>query len=113
MSDAETVNDAEAVNPSGSEVSIDLRDIVQEYPQRDGTGVVRIIDRVSILCVRPSIVMLLGPSGCGKSTLLHMMGGVRPIGVQTPTAGEVRIDGERCDEAHPDEIGRASCRERV
>ena len=104
MSDAETVSDAEPVNVSGAEVSIDLRDIVQEYPQRDGTGVVRIIDRVSILCVRPSIVMLLGPSGCGKSTLLHMMGGVRPIGVQTPTAGEVRIDGELCDEAHPDAV---------
>jgi ABC-type Fe3+/spermidine/putrescine transport system ATPase subunit len=40
--------------------------------------------------------MLLGPSGCGKSTLLHMLGGVRPMGVRTPTSGSVLIDGSEC-----------------
>jgi ABC-type nitrate/sulfonate/bicarbonate transport system ATPase subunit len=86
-------------------VSLELREIVQEYPARDGgTGVVRVVDRVSLHYDRPGINMLLGPSGCGKSTLLHMMGGVRPIGVATPTSGEVLIDGVPCHGAHDDAV---------
>jgi multiple sugar transport system ATP-binding protein len=33
--------------------------------------------------------MLLGPSGCGKTTTLRMI-----AGLELPTAGEIRIDGE-------------------
>ena len=86
-------------------VSVELREIVQEYPKRGGEeGVVRVVDRISLHFDRPGINMLLGPSGCGKSTILHMMGGVRPIGVATPTSGEVLIDGKPCTEAHDDAV---------
>ena len=86
-------------------VSLELREIVQEYPARDGSsGVVRVVDRVSLHYDRPGINMLLGPSGCGKSTLLHMMGGVRPIGVATPTSGQILIDGVPCHGAHDDAV---------
>ena len=86
-------------------VSLELREIVQEYPARDGgSGVVRVVDRVSLHYDRPGINMLLGPSGCGKSTLLHMMGGVRPIGVATPTSGQILIDGAPCHGAHDDAV---------
>lgn len=81
-----------------SPVSIELKDIVQEYSNKDGSGVLRVVDGIS-LTLQPGINMLLGPSGCGKSTILHMMGGVRPIGVQTPTSGTVLIDGQPCVEA--------------
>ena len=84
-------------------VSIELKDIVQEYPHKDGNGVLRVVDGIS-LNLSPGINMLLGPSGCGKSTILHMMGGVRPIGVATPTSGTVLIDGVPCTEAHDDAV---------
>ena len=54
----QTVSDA-------APVSIELKDIVQEYPHKDGSGVLRVVDGVS-LDLRPGINMLLGPSGCGN-----------------------------------------------
>jgi ABC-type nitrate/sulfonate/bicarbonate transport system ATPase subunit len=84
-------------------VSIQLQEIVQEYPAPNGT-VTRVVDRVDLQFSEPGINMLLGPSGCGKSTLLRMMGGVRPIGVATPTSGTVHIDGQPCTGAHDDAV---------
>ncbi len=37
-------------------------------------------------------VTILGPSGCGKSTLLRIV-----AGLDTPTAGEVQLDGQRIE----------------
>ncbi|MEO5734379.1 MAG: ABC transporter ATP-binding protein [Rubrivivax sp.] len=37
-------------------------------------------------------VAILGPSGCGKSTLLRIV-----AGLETPTAGEVQLDGRRIE----------------
>jgi ABC-type nitrate/sulfonate/bicarbonate transport system ATPase subunit len=85
-------------------VSIHLREIVQDYPAPSGTGATRVIDGIDLQFSEPGINMLLGPSGCGKSTLLRMMGGVRPIGVPTPTNGSVLIDGQPCSGAHDDAV---------
>ena len=83
--------------------TIVLDKVIQEYPTPDG-GVVRVVDGVDLSLDKPGINMLLGPSGCGKSTLLRMMGGVRPIGVQTPTSGTVLIDGQPCSGPHDDAV---------
>ena len=85
------------------QVSIAVRNIIQEYPKPEG-GVTRVLDNISLDFDKPGINMLLGPSGCGKSTLLHMLGGVRPMGVQTPTSGSILIDGDPCHDAHDDSI---------
>ena len=84
-------------------VAVVIKDIVQEYPAPGG-GVTRVIDKVSLSFDQPGINMLLGPSGCGKSTILHMLGGVRPMGVNTPTAGSVLIDGVECHAPHDDAV---------
>ncbi len=85
-------------------IHVELKGIVQEYPAPQGEGVVRIVDGVDVTLERPGITMLLGPSGCGKSTILRMLGGVRPIGVKTPTEGEVLINGVPCHGPHDDAV---------
>jgi ABC-type nitrate/sulfonate/bicarbonate transport system ATPase subunit len=75
-----------------------IQDVTQSY------GDTLVIDTTSLTLQGPQIVMLMGPSGCGKSTLLRMLGGVRPIGVTTPSTGQILIDGEPCTEARDDTI---------
>jgi ABC-type nitrate/sulfonate/bicarbonate transport system ATPase subunit len=78
-------------------ISLLLQNITQDFPSPNGGAPNRVIHDISLSFNHAGINMLLGPSGCGKSTLLHMMGGVRPFGVVTPTSGTVMIDGKRCD----------------
>jgi len=87
-----------------SEISVELRGVTQEYPAPEGEGVIRVVEDINLRLDQPGIYMLLGPSGSGKSTILRMMGGVRPIGVVTPTAGEVLIHGAPCHGAHDDAV---------
>ncbi len=47
------------------------------------------VDQVSLRVERGQFYTLLGPSGCGKTTTLRCV-----AGLETPDAGEVRIDGE-------------------
>jgi ABC-type nitrate/sulfonate/bicarbonate transport system ATPase subunit len=85
-----------------SDISIEVSQVVQEYPKPEGDGVVRVLDGIDLRLDGPGINMLLGPSGCGKSTLLKLLGGVRPLGVKSPTSGSVTIDGDEVIRAHDD-----------
>jgi putative spermidine/putrescine transport system ATP-binding protein len=47
------------------------------------------VENINLAIPGGSYCCLLGPSGCGKTTILRMI-----AGHETPTTGEVRIDGE-------------------
>ena len=53
-----------------------------------GDTLVKAVDDVSFTVEQGELVAIIGPNGCGKSTLLHIIGGV-----DTPTTGNVIIDG--------------------
>jgi putative ABC transport system ATP-binding protein len=53
-----------------------------------GSTAVTALDHVNINIHDGEFVAIMGPIGCGKSTLLHLLGGL-----DTPSKGEVLIDG--------------------
>ncbi|MDH3594398.1 MAG: ATP-binding cassette domain-containing protein, partial [Rhodospirillales bacterium] len=61
-------------------------------------GPVVAVDDVTISIRRGEFFSLLGPSGCGKTTLLRMISGF-----ETPTAGEIHIDGNPMSAVLPHE----------
>jgi ABC-type lipoprotein export system ATPase subunit len=65
---------------------ISLRNISCHY--RSGDRFVHAVDGVSLEIARGEFVAVTGPSGCGKSTLMHLL-----AGLETPTSGEIMVDG--------------------
>ena len=47
------------------------------------------LDRISFQVFRREFMCVLGPSGCGKSTLIRII-----AGLDSPTSGEVLLDGK-------------------
>jgi multiple sugar transport system ATP-binding protein len=63
---------------------------------------VEVIHGIDLTLEDGAFTVFVGPSGCGKSTLLRMMAGLEEV-----TAGEVHIDGARCDHLLPSARGMA------
>src|SRR6476469_412064 len=59
-------------------------------------GVARIVDRLDLDIERGEFLTLLGPSGSGKTTTLMML-----AGFETPTEGEIRLDGKPLSKLPP------------
>ena len=59
------------------------------------------LDTISLTIPRGEMVSIIGPSGSGKSTLLNLIGGL-----DRPTAGEIRVDGEQLGGLTDDELTR-------
>jgi len=60
---------------------------------------VHAVDDVSLEIARGEFVAVSGPSGCGKSTLMHLL-----AGLDTPTAGEITVDGLALQQATDAEL---------
>ncbi len=63
---------------------------------RKSYGPTEVLKGVDITVAHGEMLVILGPSGCGKSTLLRMI-----AGLETVTAGEIRIGGRRVNELEP------------
>ena len=63
-------------------------------------GTVPVVTECSLSIAQSSLVVFLGPSGCGKTTLMRMVGGL-----DTPTSGTIRLNGEVVAGQHVDDNG--------
>ena len=68
---------------------------IRNLTKRFGEAIVA-VDDVSIDIAAGEFFALLGPSGCGKTTLLRML-----AGFETPSEGEILIDGAAMDGVPP------------
>jgi putative ABC transport system ATP-binding protein len=74
------------VSPGAPEPAVRASGLTKTYGE--GEAAVRALRGVDLAIPRGELVAVMGPSGSGKSTLLHLVGGL-----DTPTAGEVRVGG--------------------
>jgi iron(III) transport system ATP-binding protein len=58
-------------------------------------GDTQVVDDISLSVKPGQVTCLLGPSGCGKSTTLRIV-----AGIETPTGGEIWVDGALIASAH-------------
>jgi len=69
-----------------SDLLVSARDLRKTYLV--GQRAVEVLQGINLDVRRGEVLVIVGASGAGKTTLLHLLGGL-----DTPTAGEVRIGG--------------------
>ncbi|MDE0850868.1 ATP-binding cassette domain-containing protein, partial [Yoonia sp.] len=70
--------------------TVTLKDIKKNF------GATKVIYGIDAEIADGEFIVIVGPSGCGKSTLLRMV-----AGLETVSAGEVQIGGERANDKEP------------
>ena len=69
---------------------VSIRDLRKTYQR--GAERVEVLHGIDLDIPEGDFVALMGPSGSGKTTLLNLIGGL-----DTPSGGEIDIDGQRID----------------
>ncbi len=77
--------------------AIELRGLTRRLPS--GGRLLTILDHVDLTVPHGELLAVVGPSGSGKSTLLGLT-----AGLDRPTEGEVRVDGEPIQDLSEDEL---------
>jgi ABC-type nitrate/sulfonate/bicarbonate transport system ATPase subunit len=70
---------------------LEVRGLAKTFT-REGVEPLLTLDGVDLSAQPGEFVAVIGPSGCGKSTLFQIL-----AGLETPSAGEVLIDGRRLE----------------
>ena len=68
--------------------SITLSGVFRSFANAQGSFTPA-LQNIDLEIEQGEFVCIVGPSGCGKSTLLHLL-----AGLDRPTTGEIRVDGE-------------------
>ncbi|HEX8691663.1 MAG TPA: ABC transporter ATP-binding protein [Longimicrobium sp.] len=83
---------------------IETRDLQKHYEM--GAEVVRALQGADLRIFRGEYVAIMGPSGSGKSTLMNLIGCL-----DSPTAGEYVLNGQKVAGMNDDELARVRNRE--
>src|SRR5436309_9909085 len=67
----------------------------------DGKRKATALENIDLHIERGQVVSIMGPSGSGKSTLLNLIGGL-----DRPSSGDIRVDGENLSELSDDDRTR-------
>jgi len=76
---------------------IETKLLTKVYNTTDAT--IHALHEVDFKLANGEFVAIMGPSGCGKSTLLHLLGGL-----DTPTSGEIYLNGIRIDNQNESQL---------
>jgi putative ABC transport system ATP-binding protein len=94
------------MSESGRNVIVDVQDVKMVYNgnNRDASTHVHALRGLSVEVFNNEFFAIMGPSGSGKSTLFNMIGAL-----QTPTGGEVKIDGVNLASLTPQQLAAVRC----
>ena len=76
---------------------VELKNLSKIY--NTGEKEFKALDNIDLSIGKGEFVVILGPSGAGKSTLLNLIGGM-----DTPTIGSIKIDGEEISKYNENEL---------
>jgi putative ABC transport system ATP-binding protein len=97
VSNATAVSAAVPVDAPYSGPVVAAKDVTRRYGS--GDTAVDALRGVSLDVPRGQLTAVMGPSGSGKSTLMHIL-----AGLDTPTSGEVTIDGTEISKLNDTEL---------
>ena len=76
-------------------VTLEVKNLQKEFISSQGKVIA--LKDINFKTYKREFVCVIGPSGCGKSTLIRIL-----AGLETPTSGEVLLDGKAVSEPGPD-----------
>ncbi len=85
---------------------LELNDVRKQFDALEGGQPLVVLDGVNLNVNPGEAISIIGPSGSGKSTLLNLMGGL-----DTPSSGDVVLDGRNLAGLSDAELARVRSRQ--